>query len=174
MRSGVSPSMRSPRYRIAPASGTSAPAIRLNKVVLPAPLGPMSPVMVPASTVKLTPSTARRLPNALTSSATSSMRPDYGKRGGLRGRDREQGPVAGHALEHVTAAIVEPDAGARDEIPNGSRDQHFLRSRRRRDSGAGVHGDAAHPGSLHLTFAGVKARPHLEAEALDRVANRTR
>ena len=71
--------MRSPRKRMAPASGASAPAIRLNSVVLPAPFGPISPVMVPASIARSTPSTARRLPNALTSPDSSSMAPDYGK-----------------------------------------------------------------------------------------------
>ena len=64
---------------MAPASGASAPAIKLKRVVFPAPFGPMSPVMVPGSIVRSTLSTARRLPNDLTSADTSSMTPDYGK-----------------------------------------------------------------------------------------------
>ena len=48
-----------PPRAIRPAVGRSAPAIRLNTVVLPAPLGPMSPVIVPGRTRKETSSTAR-------------------------------------------------------------------------------------------------------------------
>src|SRR5262249_44623220 len=76
--------MRSPRKRIAPASGASAPAIRLKSVVLPAPFGP---VTVPGSIARSTPSTARRLPNALTRPDTSSMTPDYGKPSSLDAHD---------------------------------------------------------------------------------------
>ncbi len=43
----------------AAAVGLSAPATRLNRVVLPAPLGPMMPWMLPSSTSKATSSTAR-------------------------------------------------------------------------------------------------------------------
>src|SRR5215470_9181379 len=85
MRSGVKRSMRSPMNRIAPGSG--APAIRLKSVVLPAPFGPMSPVIVPASIARSTPSTARRFPNALTTPDTSSMTPDYGKPSSLDAHD---------------------------------------------------------------------------------------
>jgi hypothetical protein len=42
MRSGVSPSMRSPAKVMAPPSGACTPAIMLNKVVLPAPFGPIT------------------------------------------------------------------------------------------------------------------------------------
>src|SRR2546425_4713787 len=97
MRSGVSRSMRSPMKRMAPASGVSAPAIRLKSVVLPAPFGPMSPVMVPASIASSMPSTARRLPKALTSPDTSSMTPDYGKTpGATEGLSRRGGPAWNH------------------------------------------------------------------------------
>src|SRR5919198_702099 len=44
----------------------------LNKVVLPAPLGPIRAVIVPALTPRLAPSTARIPPNRFTTSRTSS------------------------------------------------------------------------------------------------------
>ena len=43
------------------------PARQLNRVVLPAPFGPMSPVIDPSGTVNETPSTARWPPKALVS-----------------------------------------------------------------------------------------------------------
>src|SRR3954451_4291200 len=57
---------------MSPRSGRYTPATRLNKVVLPAPFGPMSAVMLCPSTEKLAPSTARRPRNALLTSSTSS------------------------------------------------------------------------------------------------------
>ena len=51
----------------------SAPRISLNSVLLPAPLGPISPCRAPASSRRSTPSTARRPPKrALTPSSSSS------------------------------------------------------------------------------------------------------
>src|SRR2546427_10899051 len=55
-------------------------------------------------------------------------------------RDREEPPVARHPLQRVAPAIVETDARARDEIPDGPRHQDLLRPSRRRDSRAGMHG----------------------------------
>ena len=62
MRSGERPSMRRPSKAISPASGACAPAIRSNSVLLPAPFGPIRPVIVPRATDRLTPSTARSSP----------------------------------------------------------------------------------------------------------------
>src|SRR5262245_21136772 len=50
-----------------PSLGRVSPLIRLNKVVLPAPLGPMIARRSPAPTIKLTPSTARSPPNSFVS-----------------------------------------------------------------------------------------------------------
>src|SRR5258705_9277995 len=47
-----------------PSVGRVSPLIRLNKVVLPAPLGPMSARRSPGPTVRLTPSTARSPPKS--------------------------------------------------------------------------------------------------------------
>src|SRR5437867_807612 len=57
--------------RIAPASGSRAPVIRLKSVVLPDPLGPMTPISSPSSTAKLTSLTARTPPNAFETRSTS-------------------------------------------------------------------------------------------------------
>ena len=48
-----------------PLSGFSLPAISLNSVDLPAPLGPMMPTMAPAGTVKDRLSISTRSPNDL-------------------------------------------------------------------------------------------------------------
>jgi hypothetical protein len=45
-----------------PEVGESTPAITLNKVVFPAPLGPIKPVIDPSSISKVEPSTARNPP----------------------------------------------------------------------------------------------------------------
>src|SRR5262249_12432959 len=58
--SGVSPSMRSPAKAIEPLSGADMPAMMLNSVVLPAPLGPMTAKIEPCATRRLTLSTASR------------------------------------------------------------------------------------------------------------------
>jgi hypothetical protein len=58
-------------------------------------------------------------------------------------RDSEESPVAGYTLQHVASAVVEPDAGARHEVPHGPRHQDLLGPRRGGDSRAGMHGDAA-------------------------------
>ena len=55
-----------------PLVAGSARLIRLKKVVLPAPLGPMIPVIDPAATVKSTSSTARKPPKDLLSRCASS------------------------------------------------------------------------------------------------------
>jgi hypothetical protein len=53
-----------------PGRGGTTPAMTLNSVVLPAPLGPMIARRCPRGTVSLTPSTARRASNATTTSVS--------------------------------------------------------------------------------------------------------
>jgi hypothetical protein len=60
--SGDMPVMSSPANSTAPAVGRIWPRIALNSVVLPLPLGPMTPTISPGPTLKLTPSTARIAP----------------------------------------------------------------------------------------------------------------
>src|SRR6266542_524710 len=62
---GGSPSNSSPLKRIDPPSGRRKPVIRLNTVVFPAPLGPMSPVINRGGTWKVQFSTAWMPPKAL-------------------------------------------------------------------------------------------------------------
>src|ERR1044071_8480954 len=55
-----------------PLVGFSAPHIKRMAVVLPAPSGPTSPTISPARTCRLSPSTARNVPNVLTRFSVSS------------------------------------------------------------------------------------------------------
>src|SRR6266851_9944897 len=71
MRWGARPVTSRPRKRIRPESGRRAPAIRLKSVVLPEPLGPMTPSSSPSSSVKLTSLTAWTPPKPLDSRSTS-------------------------------------------------------------------------------------------------------
>src|SRR6476659_1688448 len=64
--------MARPSKRTWPALGASKPVMTLNSVVLPAPLGPMRPVIRPASAPSDTSSTARLPPNRTTMLSTSS------------------------------------------------------------------------------------------------------
>src|SRR2546426_2541833 len=49
-RWGAQPAISRSRRRIEPPSGTRAPVIRLKSVVLPDPLGPMTPISSPSAT----------------------------------------------------------------------------------------------------------------------------
>ena len=60
-----------PSSRTRPSSGISFPVRRLRKVVLPAPLGPMSAVIPPSGSERSTPATATKSANDLRSPRTS-------------------------------------------------------------------------------------------------------
>src|SRR5580692_1978945 len=63
-----------PAKTIRPAVGVVSPATQLKNVDLPAPFGPIRPMISPSSTLKSAPATARKLPKALdTLVASSSM-----------------------------------------------------------------------------------------------------
>ena len=62
----------SPAKRTRPPSGLSAPAMQLKQVVLPAPFGPIRPVIEPRATSNVAPSTAMWPPKRLTRPETSS------------------------------------------------------------------------------------------------------
>src|SRR5690606_31120536 len=72
-RAGVR-SRSSPQNLIAPLSGWYRRLTQLNSVVLPAPLGPISPAIVPSSTLSEARSRAVTPPNVIVSSSTSSTR----------------------------------------------------------------------------------------------------
>ncbi len=63
--SGLARVMSTPSNRMVPAVGATSPASALKKVLLPAPFGPISPMMSPAATLRLAPSTARKAPKLL-------------------------------------------------------------------------------------------------------------
>src|SRR5689334_6339936 len=69
--------MSRPTKVIVPASGRCAPAIAFSSVLLPEPLGPISPWKLPGRTVTSTPSRAlsapKRLPSPRTSKIASAM-----------------------------------------------------------------------------------------------------
>ena len=65
IRSGESPSIRSPSRLRDPEVGGNRPARQLKRVVMPAPFGPIRPVIVPFLIVKDTSSTARLPPKVL-------------------------------------------------------------------------------------------------------------
>src|SRR3954451_4474694 len=69
---GRIPSTRRPSNHTSPALGRIMPSMRLNAVVLPEPLGPMSAVIDPSGTVNEQPSTARTPPKRFSSPFTSS------------------------------------------------------------------------------------------------------
>src|ERR1700756_220932 len=63
-----------PANEIAPGVGMVSPARQLKKVDLPAPFGPIRPMISPSSTARSAPATARKSPNAFdTLFASSSM-----------------------------------------------------------------------------------------------------
>ena len=71
--------MRSPWKVIAPLVACSTPVTRLKVVDLPAPFGPIKPMISPAFTSKLTSLTATRPPNSLRALSTiSSVSPAAG------------------------------------------------------------------------------------------------
>src|SRR6266496_6262 len=69
---GFKPTRLWPSSDICPAVGARNPVIRLNTVVLPAPLGPMSPSTSPGCRANDRSETARRPPKTLLSPRTSS------------------------------------------------------------------------------------------------------
>src|SRR5487761_407722 len=85
---GRTPSMRRPLYKISPACGFRNPQTTLNKLVLPAPLGPMMPTISPAGTSSDTSSRATNPPKRTVSERTS----------------RAPGPSTPAAVEELVAA----------------------------------------------------------------------
>src|SRR5258706_1870696 len=100
--------MSSPAKRMRPWSGRKLPASWLMRVVLPAPLGPMTACVSPSPTSKLMASLARRAPKFLVSSLTSSIfflensgetAPEKDHRQHQQ-RAEDHLPVLGEALQH--------------------------------------------------------------------------
>src|SRR5213593_4251892 len=114
--------------RTLPASGRRCPVMRLKRVVLPAPLGPMMALIDPRGTLKLTPPTARKPSKLLRSLVTSSTgcplpRPlaeGHESSGDAAGKDEEKHHQDGAEDERPVLRIrddllVEPDEDGRSE-----------------------------------------------------------
>src|SRR5713226_9308189 len=118
-RWGDQPVMSRPAIRMRPASGRSAPVIRLKRVVFPDPLGPMTPTSSPSSTAKLTPLTARTPPKALeTPSSSRSANAPLGPHQLLLAVE----PLDEHGVDDPRAVSAELD-GADDRRHVGRRDR---------------------------------------------------
>ena len=72
--------------------------------------------------------------------------------------DAEERPVALDALELVTAAVREAEAGAGYEVVDGSGDKDLARGRQGLYAGGEVHGDPGYVGAGDLALAGCVAR----------------
>ena len=103
--------MSCPRKLILPWFSGSAPVIRLNIVVLPAPLGPIRPKISPALTSKLTLSTATRPPKRRVAPAT--LRIGWPRSGCWRCVERAGGEGRGGLHARQPAQREGHDAGAR-------------------------------------------------------------
>jgi hypothetical protein len=80
--------------------------------------------------------------------------------------------LAGQALQCVLAPVVEPDAGAGDQVPYRARHQHLVGNRLRGDPGAGVDRDAADLAADHLALARVHPGSDGDPERPDLVEDR--
>src|SRR5688500_6594948 len=108
-----------PRNVTRPLSGRWKPVSRLKSVVLPAPFGPMRPVIVPSRTASEHRSTARTPPNDFVRSSAArkaavarSGNDDEPVRVGHIGEQLAAGARHGH---HVLVLQPEAHAGAGDE-----------------------------------------------------------
>src|SRR2546430_16195152 len=101
--------MSSPANRMVPAVGRRFPASWLMKVVLPAPLGPITACVSPSATWKSMPSLARSAPNLLQRPFTSSigLEEDAGQAAAEEDHRKDEQraedhlPVLGPALQHL-------------------------------------------------------------------------
>ena len=95
--------MSSPSRRIAPAVGSSSPAIMRSSVVLPQPDGPSRQTKVPCGTVRLTSSTAVKSPKCLVTSfedKSGHARPLFQRIAWLRSVGRAPRPASRRRAEH--------------------------------------------------------------------------
>src|SRR5882724_2242518 len=145
---GASPVMSCPAKATRPASGGWKPAMAANKVVFPAPLGPIRPTISPSRTSSDAWSTAFRPPNDFESSWTSSMarlpaeQADQAVR--QAGHDQHQHDAVDHQAERLHVLQRRHDAGhrARHLVDDGER----YRTDQRSEDGAGAshHADQQH------------------------------
>jgi hypothetical protein len=72
--------------------------------------------------------------------------------------------LARNALQGMDAAILEPEAGAGNQLGQGPRNEDLGRSRQRGDPGTDMHGQAADLAADQLGLADVRAHTHVDAE----------
>src|SRR3954447_10683646 len=106
-----------PSNTMRPVVGSVSPARQLKKVDLPAPFGPIRPMISPSSMERSAPATARRLPKVFeTFSALSSMAPPESRRdavphlvqsAGFEARD-DHDDAAVEDVREARAAAAEP------------------------------------------------------------------
>src|SRR6185369_384701 len=82
-------------------------------------------------------------------------------------------PFAGHALQRAHATFLEADAGARNEILDHRRDQHFSCAGLSGHACSNMHGDAPDVVACQLDLTGVQTGADLEPEAADRTSDCT-
>src|SRR5207247_11171763 len=113
--------MSCPRNRIVPEVGLSRPVMQLTKVVLPAPLGPMTPRISPLPMVRSTPPTAARPPKRLVMerASRSGAAPEGGRRKAGGGPDPE--PTGLASAMSLTILDRLPPAACRLTSPHARR-----------------------------------------------------
>src|ERR1044071_4729268 len=146
-----------------------SPAMQLKKVDLPAPFGPIRPIMSPDSTERSAPATARKLPNALeTFFASSSMAapPSLGREAvpqieqAARFETRDDDDDA--AIENVSearATAAEPGVGSGLEWNEDQRAEQRAVERARaaeRGDDHHLHGDENAEAALRIDEAGLE------------------
>src|SRR5882724_7731500 len=103
--SGVARVTSMPSKVMRPVVGSVSPARQLKKVDLPAPFGPISPMISPSSIERSAPATARRLQKVLeTFSALSSITPPEPRRDAL---PHFMQPARLEARDHHDDAAIE-------------------------------------------------------------------
>src|SRR5271169_2655326 len=137
-----------PLKTMRPAVGDVSPARQLKKVDLPAPFGPIRPMISCSSTARSAPDTARKLPNAFdTFLASSSIGappalrhdaiPQLEQAAGLEARDQDD-DAAIKNVGQTGAAAAEPGVGGdlqrdQDQRAHERAEQHAGATERRDD-----------------------------------------
>src|SRR5205085_9855824 len=83
----------------------------------------------------------------------------------------QQMPLARTSCEVVQPPILELETGPDDQVPHGTRDQHFPWSGHRRHLGAGANRDPAELLSHQVALAGVQPGAKAKIERAERLAN---
>src|SRR5271169_1320328 len=134
--------MSCPAKTIVPVVGMVSPARQLKNVDLPAPFGPISPIMSPSSTARSAPRTARNSPNALETLVASSSTQSSPQIGRDSAPEIEQAAGLEARDQHDDAAVKnvgQPGAAAAEQaVGRGLQRNEDQRADRRAEQGAGA------------------------------------